>query len=80
MTDPEASIDDVPQLDDPVDCATGADIVVVATEWPEFRRVDFEQVSRAMRGDLIYDVRNLLDPDAVRAAGLRYEGLGRPNV
>ncbi|MDX1448023.1 MAG: UDP-glucose/GDP-mannose dehydrogenase family protein, partial [Acidimicrobiia bacterium] len=79
MTDPEASIDDVPQLDDPVDCATGADIVVVATEWPEFRRVDFEQVSRAMRGDLIYDVRNLLDPDAVRAAGLRYEGLGRPN-
>lgn len=80
MSDPEASTSEFPQVDDPVDCADGADLVLVATEWPEFRRVDLDRVADVMRGDLVYDVRNLLDPDAVRAAGLRYVALGRPTV
>ncbi|MFP5333006.1 MAG: UDP-glucose dehydrogenase family protein [Acidimicrobiia bacterium] len=80
MTDPEAVTPEFPQVDDPVDCANGVDLVLVATEWPEFRRVDFDQVARVMRGDLVYDVRNLLDPEVVRAAGLRYRALGRPQI
>lgn len=80
MSDPVASTAEFPQVDDPVDCASGADLVLVATEWPEFRRVDFDRVADAMRGDLVYDARNLLDPDTVRAAGLRYVALGRPTV
>lgn len=80
MSDPEASTGEFPQVDDPVDCASGADLVLVATEWPEFRRVDFDRVADVMRGDLVYDARNLLDPDTVRAAGLRYVALGRPTV
>ncbi len=78
VSDPEAIIDEFPQTDDPVDAARDADLVLVATEWPEFRRVDFAEVASVMRGNIVYDVRNLLDPDAVRAAGLEYVALGRP--
>ncbi|MEX2279601.1 MAG: UDP binding domain-containing protein, partial [Acidimicrobiia bacterium] len=57
-----------------------ADLLIVATEWPEFRRVDLEQVAGVMRDGTVYDVRNLLDSRAVRGAGLAYIALGRPNV
>jgi UDP-glucose 6-dehydrogenase len=55
----------------------GADAVVLVTEWPEFRELDFREVAGAMRGTLVVDGRNFFDPDAVRAAGLTYEGVGR---
>lgn len=80
MTDPEATTDEFLQTDDPLDAARDADLVIVATEWPEFRRVELTDVAAAMRGRIVYDVRNLLDPDAVRHAGLEYVALGRPTV
>jgi len=55
----------------------GADAVVLVTEWPEFGELDFAEVAGAMRGTLVVDGRNFLDPTAVRAAGLTYEGVGR---
>ena len=57
----------------------GADAVVLVTEWPEFGDLDFAEVAGAMRGRLVVDGRNFLDPDAVSAAGLTYEGVGRPD-
>jgi UDPglucose 6-dehydrogenase len=57
--------------------AAGADALVLVTEWPEFRELDLVEVAGMMRGDLIVDGRNFLDPAAVRAAGLVYEGIGR---
>jgi UDPglucose 6-dehydrogenase len=54
-----------------------ADAVVLVTEWDEFRTLDFAQVAAGMNGTLVIDGRNALDPDAVRAAGLTYEGIGR---
>jgi UDPglucose 6-dehydrogenase len=59
--------------------ADGADALVLVTEWPEFGELDFAEVARTMRGDLIVDGRNFLDPATVRAAGLVYEGIGRSN-
>ena len=56
---------------------SGADAVVLVTEWPEFVQLDFSQVAAAMRGRVVIDGRNALDPQAVRAAGLIYEGVGR---
>jgi UDPglucose 6-dehydrogenase len=56
----------------------GADAVVLVTEWPEFGALDFGDVAEAMRGTLVVDGRNFLDADAVSAAGLTYEGIGRP--
>jgi UDPglucose 6-dehydrogenase len=61
------------------DAVAGADAVVLVTEWPEFGDLDFAGVATAMRGRLVVDGRNFLDPGAVSAAGLTYEGVGRPS-
>lgn len=58
----------------------GADAVVLVTEWPEFAGLDFAEVAASMRGDLLVDGRNFLDPTTVRDAGLVYEGIGRPTL
>src|SRR5688500_8363183 len=60
-----------------LDCVRDADAAVLVTEWPEFRDLDWAEVAGAMRGDLVVDGRNALDPATVRASGLRYEGVGR---
>jgi UDPglucose 6-dehydrogenase len=58
----------------------GADAVVLVTEWPEFAELDLADVANRMRGTLLVDGRNFLDVEAARAAGLTYEGIGRPSV
>jgi UDPglucose 6-dehydrogenase len=58
------------------DAIEGADAVVLVTEWDEFVALDWKRVADAMKGDLVIDGRNALDSDAVRAAGLTYEGIG----
>jgi UDPglucose 6-dehydrogenase len=55
-----------------------ADAAVIVTEWNELRDLAREEIRVAMANPLIVDGRNLLDPDAVRAAGFAYEGIGRP--
>ena len=59
------------------EAVAGADAVVLATEWNEFRTLDFARCADAMRGTLLVDGRNIFDPAKVRAAGLRYVGVGR---
>jgi UDPglucose 6-dehydrogenase len=59
------------------DCVDGADAVVLVTEWSEFKELDWADVARRMSGTLVIDGRNALDADAIRAAGLVYEGIGR---
>ena len=56
----------------------GADACVLVTEWGQFAELDWQAAAQAMRGDLVVDGRNALDPAAVRAGGLIYEGIGRP--
>jgi UDPglucose 6-dehydrogenase len=63
--------------DSPLEAVRDADAVVLVTEWPEFIDLDWSAVARAMRGTLVIDGRNALDPQAVRGAGLIYEGIGR---
>jgi UDPglucose 6-dehydrogenase len=62
----------------PMDAVTGADALVVVTEWQEFRSPDFSELRRTLRQPLLFDGRNLFDPKEVRAAGLEYFGIGRP--
>jgi UDPglucose 6-dehydrogenase len=69
-----------PQLDyarDAYDCARGADFVVLATEWNEFRALDLEQLGKAVRSRNMIDLRNVYDPKELRAAGWNYTGVGR---
>ena len=77
--DPQASVDieGVVVVDDPLDAIKGADVLLIATEWPEFQAVDLRTVRDAMVGNVIVDARNILDPDAVRRLGMVYVGVGR---
>jgi UDP-glucose 6-dehydrogenase len=63
--------------DGALDAVTGADACVIVTEWPEFAELDWNEVAERMRGRLVIDGRNFVDPEAVRAAGFAYEGVGR---
>ncbi len=63
--------------DSAMDALQDADAAVLVTEWPEFLALDWRAVASAMSGTLVVDGRNALDPAAVRAAGLVYEGVGR---
>ncbi len=78
--DPEASSDHVTMAGSAVEAARDADVLLIATEWPEFREVDLTEVAQVMKGYRVVDARNLLDPASVRGAGLDYWGLGRPGA
>jgi UDPglucose 6-dehydrogenase len=63
--------------EDALGAASGADAVVIVTEWPEFAELDWSKVAERMPGRLVIDGRNFVDPESVRAAGFIYEGIGR---
>jgi len=77
--DPAASGDlaGVDRVTDPYAACEGARVLVVLTEWDEFRWLDLDKVRDNMAEPRIVDARNLLDPAAVRRKGFTYEGLGR---
>jgi UDPglucose 6-dehydrogenase len=54
-----------------------ADAIVVATDWNEYKQIDFAIVKKLMRGRIVYDARNIYDPERVTAMGLEYIGVGR---
>ena len=60
-----------------LDAVDGADACILVTEWPEFAQLDWTAVRQRMAGSLVVDGRNYADRDAVIAAGLGYEGIGR---
>ncbi len=61
----------------PYEAAENADILVLITEWNEFRALDFGRIRAVMKGDLMVDLRNVYLPTEVRAAGLTYVSIGR---
>jgi UDPglucose 6-dehydrogenase len=62
---------------DAIDAATGADALVLITEWNEFRALSPDQLAAAMRGRVVVDLRNVYEPVAMRQAGFHYHGVGR---
>jgi UDPglucose 6-dehydrogenase len=54
-----------------------ADAVVIATDWKEYTKLDWEKIKELMKGNLIVDGRNLLDPKLFKELGFVYEGIGR---
>jgi UDPglucose 6-dehydrogenase len=62
------------------DALQGADALIIATEWNEFRTPDFIKIVSNMKRKVIFDGRNLFDANAVRELGFYYESIGRPNL
>ncbi|MFN4016091.1 MAG: UDP binding domain-containing protein, partial [Reyranella sp.] len=56
------------------------DVLVVITEWHEFRGLDPRRLKEAMRQPRIVDLRNIFDPEEMHALGFAYEGVGRGSI
>ena len=63
--------------DSPYDAAKGADAIILATEWNEFRELDFEKIGKSMKTKIIIDGRNIYDRKKMQSLGFKYVGIGR---
>jgi UDPglucose 6-dehydrogenase len=63
-----------------LDATDGAEALVITTEWPEFANVDLEIVKGKMTTPIIFDGRNLFDPETMRKLGFQYHSIGRASV
>ena len=68
---------DVEFFRDPYALASGAEALVLATEWPQYRCLDLARLAGAMCTPVLLDGRNLFNPEEVRSAGWTYIGIGR---
>ncbi|MDZ3992901.1 UDP-glucose/GDP-mannose dehydrogenase family protein [Pseudomonas sp. Teo4] len=67
-------------VDDPYACVEGADALVLVTEWKQFRQPDFPRVRGLMRMPVVFDGRNIYDPQELSTLGYLYHGIGRPQA
>ncbi|GJL81921.1 MAG: UDP-glucose 6-dehydrogenase [marine bacterium B5-7] len=65
------------ESEDPYSVLQDADALVLVTEWKIFRSPDFKLMSRKMKNPVVFDGRNVFDPNAARANGFSYHGIGR---
>jgi UDPglucose 6-dehydrogenase len=63
---------------DAYDAMTGADVLVILTEWNEFRSLDFAEVKKRLKKPVVVDLRNIYSPAEMAAAGFDYSCVGRP--
>lgn len=63
----------------PEDALTGASALIIVTEWKAFRSPDFDHLKQAMRNPIIFDGRNLYEPQSMTELGFEYYGIGRHN-
>ncbi|NCC83751.1 MAG: UDP-glucose/GDP-mannose dehydrogenase family protein [Clostridia bacterium] len=64
-------------VDDMDKVAEGCDALVIATEWPEFKKLDLEKARKTMTHPILFDGRNLFDPEQMEAMGFIYKSIGR---
>ena len=69
---------DLDYADTPIDAARDADVVLLLTEWSDYRELDPTTITPVVRQATLIDARNALDPDRWRTAGWTYRALGRP--
>ena len=77
MEKAKAVLKDVTYVEEMNDVADGCDALVVATEWPVFRKLDLERVRRALTHPILFDGRNLFDPKEMENLGFIYKSIGR---
>lgn len=70
--------DKITYADDMYSCLEGAEALVIGTEWPEFTNADLSELKSRMHTPLVFDGRNLLDPQTMASQGIEYYSVGRP--
>ena len=73
----KAQMNSIQYCKDPYAVATGADALLIVTEWDEFRNLDLDRIKSLMRRPVIVDGRNIFDPKTMRERGFVYRGVGR---
>jgi UDPglucose 6-dehydrogenase len=63
--------------EDSYDAAADADVLVIVTEWNQFRSLDLDRIRSAMQGDTVVDLRNVYSPARMRSQGFTYDSMGR---
>jgi len=69
--------DQIQYAANPYDALVGADALIIATEWSEFRTPDFDRIGETLQHKVIFDGRNLFDVKQMKALGYHYESIGR---
>jgi UDPglucose 6-dehydrogenase len=69
-------LDHLRYADSPIDAASGADALVIVTEWQTFKSPNFTALKKALKSPVIFDGRNLYEP-AIREQGFEYHAIGR---
>ncbi len=72
-----ADVEGIPVAADPYGACAGAEVLVVLTEWDEFKWLDLDKVAAEMATSRVVDARNLLDRTRLRQHGFEYQGIGR---
>jgi UDPglucose 6-dehydrogenase len=78
VADGRSQLHGVEVAESALEALAGADAAVIVTEWPEVSELDWAAAGELMRGRVVIDGRNVLDPEEMRALGFAYEGIGRP--
>ena len=68
---------DVRFCKDPYEVCRGSDCLLIVSEWDEFKELDFNRIKRLLKRPLIFDGRNIYDPQKLAKLGFRYVGIGR---
>ena len=77
MQEASKLLDGVVFKDGPYEAVEGADVVVILTEWDQFRALDLDRVKLLVRQPVMVDLRNVYRPEDLRARGFRYSSIGR---
>ncbi len=78
MAEAKKQMPDLVYCRDAYDCMTGADALVIITEWNEFRALDLVRVKSLLRQPVLVDLRNIYNPAEMAEVGFRYSSVGRP--
>ncbi|MEW5727864.1 MAG: UDP-glucose/GDP-mannose dehydrogenase family protein [Pseudomonadota bacterium] len=78
MNEARKLLPEIEYCDDAYATLPGADCLVVITEWNEFRALDIARVKAMLKAPVVVDLRNVWDPEEMRAAGFAYTSIGRP--
>ncbi|MBC7261460.1 MAG: UDP-glucose/GDP-mannose dehydrogenase family protein [Chloroflexi bacterium] len=77
MNNARKILNNVTYCDNPYEVAEGADALVLVTEWNEFKQLDMARIARSMRQRVLFDGRNIYEPEKMRELGFIYRGVGR---
>ena len=80
MNEARKLMPDLVYCKDAYEAMTGADALVILTEWNEFRSLNLQRMRERLRQPVVVDMRNVYGPADMAAAGFTYRGIGRPSI